>query len=717
MITSLGCRAGDYRVNRFQCPDKWQRFGGSCYYPSNITSTATEANNTCNMAYSNNSQLMQIRHSIELYYAAHFLITNNLSELLIDISLHVLNGFSTSDQKKWQMAENKFRKIRLKYYKKQIKKMNQPRHETILYDDVGINHIDDVNDDPEQLDNILKVCDQFVWNVLEEDPQFFLLTRYLVSNKFICSISDIDLSIHYKYMCQYVLDFCFENNICGKHGRCINGLVGFKCSCYFWSDGLLCREISMKFIQIVTGLLIMLILIVLTLQPIQQYQQRIMKNLFDSCKTSSTVSDSIQDVRSKFITDERSEDTSALERQRADVRTGQSGDYLSPIEPFQTTNRYETAALCGVIMVEMLMTLEHFFIDLSELWNYGVLRLLFERFLLPFLYSIRYYPIFASLQQKNTYVRFFAFLYMMGIIGYTIIRRSLCMDYLPLSKRFSIYDEVKHRMELGTWITIYGVLKNMPQFYLLSYISAEITIRFIYDPIYLNHMKKTGVKKQPITPDIESDMHKSTDLSSKFPNRDNSSSTYCSHIRKFVSKIYQWNSDFQFTTIAMCAYTLAFVLLFYLTCVFTFQSIMGTSSMDFLIFCLKQIIDIDAEFMSYISYLHMETTYRPQSKSSAEEENILMPYNDPNRSETEKSKQTFGPEYISGEDSDEEESSDQLASEAQHDMQSDTSSISLKYLRNEYLDTLEDSTLHMSNHVQQVLSDIQQLSTKSATKK
>ncbi|CAF1171105.1 unnamed protein product [Adineta steineri] len=631
-------------INRFQCLEKWQRFGGSCYYPSNITSTATEANNTCNMAYSNNSQLMQIRHSIELYYAAHFLITNNLSELLIDISSHVLN----------------------------------------------------------------------------------------------------------------VLDFCFNNNICGKHGRCINGLVGVKCSCYFWSDGLLCREISMKFIQIAIGLFIMLLLIVLTKQPIQQYQQRIMKKLFDPCKASSTVSDSIRDVTSKFMTDERSEDTSALERQCSDVRTGQPGDYLSPIEPFETTNRYETAALCGVIMVEMLMTLERFFIDLSELWNYGVLRLLFERSLLPFLYSIRYYPIFASLQQKNICVRFFAFLYMMGIIGYTIIRRSSCMDYLPLSKRFSIYDEVKHRMELGTWITIYGVLKNMPQFYLLSYISAELTVRFIYDSIYLNYMKKPSVKEPPMTPGIEFNIHKSTGVPPNFPNHDSGSSTYWSHIRKVVSKMYQWNPDFQFTTIATFAYTLAFVLIFYLTCVFTFQSIMGTSSMHFLIFCLKQIVDIgfhiaiissavrlikglafnillmpridcsylgrtcekyDAEFMAYISYLHMETTYRPQSKSSAQEENILVSYNDPNRSETEKSKQTFRLEYLSREDSDEEESSDQLASEAQHDMQSDTSSISLKYLRNEYLDTLEDSTLHMSNHVQQVLSDTQQLSTKSATKK
>jgi hypothetical protein len=38
------------------------------------------------------------------------------------------------------------------------------------------------------------------------------------------------------------LDSCFAHDICGKHGRCVNNLVGFKCSCYFYMDGLNCEQ-------------------------------------------------------------------------------------------------------------------------------------------------------------------------------------------------------------------------------------------------------------------------------------------------------------------------------------------------------------------------------------------------------------------------------------------------------------------------------------------
>jgi hypothetical protein len=59
---------------------------------------------------------------------------------------------------------------------------------------------------------------------------------------------------------------------------------------------------------------------------------------------------------------------------------------LSPIEPFTIVNRYETAALCGIMVVEVLMTLEHFLIDLSELWKRGVLIQFLDRTLIPLWY-------------------------------------------------------------------------------------------------------------------------------------------------------------------------------------------------------------------------------------------------------------------------------------------------------------------------------------------
>ncbi len=66
--------------------------GGSCYYLSNLTSTPTEANQTCNQLHSNHSNLMQIRNTVELLYAAHVLTKNNLSALMIEIDPKLLKG-------------------------------------------------------------------------------------------------------------------------------------------------------------------------------------------------------------------------------------------------------------------------------------------------------------------------------------------------------------------------------------------------------------------------------------------------------------------------------------------------------------------------------------------------------------------------------------------------------------------------------------------------
>lgn len=62
------------------------------------------------------------------------------------------------------------------------------------------------------------------------------------------------------------------------------------------------------------------------------------------------------------------------------------------------------------------------------------------------LYSIRYYPIFMSLRQRNLWVRFFACIYILGNIGYIIIRRSSCMDFLPFSKGLSVFEQAQRRM-------------------------------------------------------------------------------------------------------------------------------------------------------------------------------------------------------------------------------------------------------------------------------
>jgi hypothetical protein len=132
----------------------------------------------------------------------------------------------------------------------------------------------------------------------------------------------------------------------------------------------------------------------------------------------------------------------------------------------------------------------------------------------------------------------------------------------------------------------------MPQFILLSYIGAEFFVRFVYDSYLIHYIKKPNNSEQPITPGDGFDMHFSVSSSENDSNSNNLYSKCWSNILKLTDKIYKWDKDFRYTTIAMCAYSIAFVLLYYLTCIFTFQSIMGTSSMSFLIFCLKYIFNI-----------------------------------------------------------------------------------------------------------------------------
>jgi hypothetical protein len=81
-----------FLVSRFRCPKGWKRLGGSCYYLSNLTSISTEANHTCNRLHSNYSNIMQIRNTVELFYAAHVLSRRNLSALMIDIDPSLLKG-------------------------------------------------------------------------------------------------------------------------------------------------------------------------------------------------------------------------------------------------------------------------------------------------------------------------------------------------------------------------------------------------------------------------------------------------------------------------------------------------------------------------------------------------------------------------------------------------------------------------------------------------
>ena len=219
--------------------------------------------------------------------------------------------------------------------------------------------------------------------------------------------------------------------------------------------------------------------------------------------------------------------------------------------------------------------------------EYQVFSLLF------FFRRLRYYPVLASLQLRNFAVRFFTCLYMIANIVYTIIREGACMGYLPLAKYYSPIEEAKLRMELGTRFIIYGLVKNTPHFGLLSYITAELCVRFVYDSIYVPLKKKQSIWLSPVaqldeyafakfyvTRLFRRNVHtaRRADLEEvdiddlidyEHENR-SQAKRKPSKIKKYLNEIYTWNDDFRFTTIATCTYTVAVVFLYYLACTLVF---------------------------------------------------------------------------------------------------------------------------------------------------
>ena len=201
--------------SRLECPKGWQRFGGSCYYLSNMTSTFDTANKTCTDHYFNKSRLMQIRHPLELYYAAHVLVKNDFLALLVQIDTHLFEGesfaekVSSNDFVGWRSDESSFRRARLKYFNR---KTDQTHRKENTYSDDG-KKIDfqsaSTTDRSEaenidlSIDDIRHVCDNFSRNGIKKDTDVFLLTRYEIAGKFICSIVDTESETNYEHLCQY----------------------------------------------------------------------------------------------------------------------------------------------------------------------------------------------------------------------------------------------------------------------------------------------------------------------------------------------------------------------------------------------------------------------------------------------------------------------------------------------------------------------------------
>ena len=59
----------------------------------------------------------------------------------------------------------------------------------------------------EEIDDTRSICHQVDWNVLYNHSNVFALTTYIVSEKTVCSLSDIEEDHEYHHVCEYGLSF------------------------------------------------------------------------------------------------------------------------------------------------------------------------------------------------------------------------------------------------------------------------------------------------------------------------------------------------------------------------------------------------------------------------------------------------------------------------------------------------------------------------------
>jgi hypothetical protein len=65
----------------------------------------------------------------------------------------------------------------------------------------------DETDEFEQIEDIRGICSQIDWNVFNDNSTVFILTTYVLSNKTVCSLSDVEPDTEYRHVCEYSMLF------------------------------------------------------------------------------------------------------------------------------------------------------------------------------------------------------------------------------------------------------------------------------------------------------------------------------------------------------------------------------------------------------------------------------------------------------------------------------------------------------------------------------
>lgn len=147
---------------------------------------------------------------------------------------------------------------------------------------------------------------------------------------------------------------------------------------------------------------------------------------------------------------------------------------------------------------------------------------------------------------------------------------------------------------------------------MLSYIGAELCVRFAYDSIYIRRKNRRSIKSvlnESMDGSEAANHHviqlfrqtsrlsrqnsqKNTNINDENEGEENNK-TDQSLFRKLINYFYIWDDGFHFTTMVICANTVAFVFLYYLACTFVFFYITRTTGhITFMKSYVESLLDI-----------------------------------------------------------------------------------------------------------------------------
>ncbi|CAF3918307.1 unnamed protein product [Rotaria magnacalcarata] len=210
--------------------------------------------------------------------------------------------------------------------------------------------------------------------------------------------------------------------------------------------------------------------------------------------------------------------------------------------------RFESAAVFGIISLEILHIFDEFIINGAKHFQYGPLLDLLVQFGIGLMLGLRYFPVLAIFEQENNYGNRLA-----NIICYADVENDL--------------TRLNNSLELNKQSILYNTLRYAPFYYFMVFLAVRLTVMFVNTFRQTINKKSCSLKSPPRWKYVKYNLLKSDEIL-----HENILQEYSRLFRflnyiiiTFKQHIYCIRPYFRYSKLIVCIYTSAFTLIYYFT--------------------------------------------------------------------------------------------------------------------------------------------------------